>query len=77
MNQLHLISNPQQLNENEWKFYKDVKPKTNFLSFKMGLQNCFQNIVELLMLVNRRVGILSTLYFQDGELTRNQKIHRK
>ena len=54
---------PQQLLDDDWKFYKDVKPKTNFLRFQLVLLNKNEESCKPL---NRDVPISVELLFENG-----------
>lgn len=67
---LVIEQSPPQLIEQDWKFYKDVRPKTNYLRYQIALKNSRMETVK----PPRTVPIQCKLYFSNGELTPKQEL---
>eukprot|EP01083_Nonionella_stella_P119436 357024_1 len=64
-----IYSTPHQLQTDDYKFYKDVKPKTNFLQYGICLLNANDQRAQ----PPRTVPIKCVIYFENGKISPNQK----
>ncbi|ETO29383.1 hypothetical protein RFI_07736, partial [Reticulomyxa filosa] len=63
--QLRVLNKPQQLIEDEDIFYKEVKPKSNYLEYEIGLYDSHNKMMKL---TDREIAIECSVCFEDKSI---------